>query len=83
MTARGNRNSRGKQAPRLRVRRSIQELQDQHASGTAKPLEDLWRAWAKIKELPVGHQHSFFTLGGYHGEPFRGGGQNDAKYWGG
>src|SRR6185312_11695089 len=25
----------------------------------------------------------FFTLGGYHGEPFRGQGSSDAKYWGG
>jgi tyrosinase len=67
----------------LRVRRSIQELQDEYTAGNKKPLEDLWRAWAKIKELPPGDQRSFFTLGGYHGEPFRGPGKTNAQYWGG
>jgi tyrosinase len=70
-------------APPLRVRRSIQELQDQYTAGNKKPLEDLWRAWAKIKELPPGDPRSFFTLGGYHGEPFRGPGSTDPQYWGG
>ena len=38
-------------APQLRVRRSIQELQDQYTAGNTKPLEDLWRAWAKIRNF--------------------------------
>ena len=72
-----------KVAPPPRVRRSLQELQDQYLAGNTKPLEDLWRAWAKIKELPPGDPRSFFTLGGYHGEPFRGPGKTNAQYWGG
>lgn len=70
-------------APELRVRRSILELQDQYAAGDKKPLEDLWRAWAHIKALPAGDSRSFFTLAGYHGEPFRGPGNTDPLYWGG
>jgi tyrosinase len=70
-------------APSLRVRRSLQELQNDYALGNKKPLEDLWRAWAHIKELPAGDPRSFFTLAGYHGEPFRGQGASEAQYWGG
>src|ERR1051326_8247657 len=66
-----------------RVRRSIQELQDDYKKGTKKPLEDLMRAWKGIKELPPDDPKSFFMLGGYHGEPFRGGGWGSASYWGG
>jgi tyrosinase len=66
-----------------RVRRSLYELQAAYEAGDTKPLEDLWTAWRYIKELPAGHPHSFFTLGGYHGEPFRGPGLKDAQYWGG
>jgi tyrosinase len=67
----------------LRVRRSIQELQDDYTNGHKKPLEDLMRAWKGIKELPPDHPQSFFTLGGYHGEPFRGAGWGNSSYWGG
>ena len=69
--------------PALRVRRSLTELQDEYTSGTKKPLEDLMRAWKAIKELHADDPRSFFTLGGYHGEPFRGGGWGSAAYWGG
>jgi tyrosinase len=69
--------------PPLRVRRSITELQDEYASGNKKPLEDLMRAWKAIKELPADDPRSFFTLGGYHGEPFRGAGWGSSAYWGG
>ncbi len=31
--------------PLLKVRRSIQELQDDYTNGNTKPLEDLMRAW--------------------------------------
>ncbi|MGB8768634.1 MAG: hypothetical protein WCC92_03400 [Candidatus Korobacteraceae bacterium] len=41
------------------------------------------RAWKGIKELPPEDPHSFFVLGGYHGEPFRGGGWGNSQYWGG
>jgi tyrosinase len=67
----------------LRVRRSIQELQDDFTKGNKKPLEDLMRAWKGIKELPSDDPRSFFVLGGYHGEPFRGAGWGNSSYWGG
>jgi tyrosinase len=67
----------------LRVRRSLHELQAWYEAGNTKPLEDLWTAWRVIKELPADYPQSFFTLGGYHGEPFRGPGLQDAQYWGG
>ena len=67
----------------LRVRRSLQDLQDDYAKGTKKPLEDLMRAWKGIKELPPDNPRSFFMLGGFHGEPFRGAGWGNAAYWGG
>lgn len=67
----------------LRVRRSITELQDEYTSGNKKPLEDLMRAWKVIKDLPADHPNSFFMLGGYHGEPFRGAGWGNSAYWGG
>ena len=41
------------------------------------------RAWKGIKELPAEDLQSFFVLGGYHGEPFRGKGSLDPHYWGG
>jgi tyrosinase len=68
---------------RYRVRRSIQELQDDYARGDKGPLETLMRAWKGIKELPPDAPRSFFALGGLHGEPFRGPGATDPAYWGG
>ena len=67
----------------LRIRRSITELQDEYTKGNKKPLEDVMRAWKGIKELPPDDPRSFFKLGGYHGEPFRGAGWGNASYWGG
>lgn len=66
-----------------RVRRSIQELQADYENGRTKPLEDLMRAWKGIKDLPPEDPNSFFMLGGFHGEPFRGGGWGSSVYWGG
>src|SRR5579863_8957992 len=75
---------------KLRVRKSIQDLQNAYDEGKKtgnkadmKPLEDLMRAWKGIKELPPNDPRSFFVLGGYHGEPFRGGGWGSSAYWGG
>jgi tyrosinase len=68
---------------KLRVRRSILELQDEYKNGDKKPLEDLMRAWKGIKDLPPDNPKSFFMLGGYHGEPFRGAGWGSPSYWGG
>jgi tyrosinase len=67
----------------LRVRRSIEDVQDEYTAGNKKPLEDLMRAWKGIQELDPSDPRSFFVLGGYHGEPFRGAGWGSAAYWGG
>lgn len=67
----------------LRIRRSVDDLQNEYEHGNKKPLEDVMRAWAGIKGLPPGDPNSFFMIGGYHGEPFRGGGWGNASYWGG
>jgi tyrosinase len=67
----------------LRVRRSLIELQKEYDNGIKKPLEDLMRAWKGIKELPTDDLKSFFKLGGFHGEPFRGAGWGNSAYWGG
>jgi tyrosinase len=74
-----------KEARTLRVRRSLMELQGQYEQGNKKPLEDVVRAWKGIKELPSGDPRSFFSLGGYHGEPFRGAGWGfgNNSFWGG
>ncbi|MEA2370651.1 MAG: tyrosinase [Solirubrobacteraceae bacterium] len=66
-----------------RVRRSLTELQDEHAKGNTKPLDDLMRAWQGIKALEPDNPKSFFALGGLHGEPFRGAGWGSNQYWGG
>src|ERR1700759_1130329 len=72
-----------KQTLPIRERKSLIELQDRYSKGDKKPLEDLMRAWKGIKELDSSDQRSFFNLGGYHGEPFRGAGWGNASYWGG
>ena len=68
---------------KVKVRRSLLELQNEYEKGNKKPLEDLMRAWKGIKELPYTDLKSFFKLGGYHGEPFRGAGWGSNAYWGG
>lgn len=67
----------------LKVRRSLLELQREYDEGNKKALEDLMRAWKGIKDLPPDDPHSFFMLGGFHGEPFRGAGWGTSTYWGG
>lgn len=67
----------------LRVRESLTVLQDKYKSGDKAPLENLMRAWKAIKALPPQDPNSFFMIGGYHGEPFRGAGWGNASYWGG
>ncbi|HEY1749621.1 MAG TPA: tyrosinase family protein [Caulobacteraceae bacterium] len=68
---------------KLRVRRSLEDLQAAYDKGDKKPLENLWRAWKGIKELPADDPNSFFMIGGYHGEPFRGAGWGNSAWWGG
>ncbi|MGH7062593.1 MAG: tyrosinase family protein [Stellaceae bacterium] len=65
------------------IRRSLADLQNDYDSGTKGPLEKLMRAWKGIKELPPDDPRSFFMIGGYHGEPFRGKGELDPNWWGG
>ena len=67
----------------LKVRRSLTELQAAYDSNDKGPLEKLVRAWKGIKELPPSDPNSFFMLGGFHGEPFRGPGETDGAWWGG
>ncbi|KVO73319.1 tyrosinase [Burkholderia ubonensis] len=67
----------------VRVRPSIESLQAEYSKGNKKPLEDLMRAWKGIKELPPDDPNSFFLIGGFHGEPFRGAGWGSSSYWGG
>ncbi|AOL08436.1 tyrosinase [Burkholderia contaminans FFH2055] len=70
-------------APGVRVRPSIESLQAEYLKGNKKPLEDVMRAWKGIKALPPDDPNSFFMIGGFHGEPFRGAGWGSASYWGG
>jgi tyrosinase len=70
-------------APRLRVRRSIVDIQADYDAGNKKVLEDLMRAWKGIKELGPNEFESFFMIGGFHGEPFRGPGAQTPNWWGG
>ncbi len=68
---------------KLRVRKSLDDLQADHQAGKTRELDDLMRAWAGIKALPPDDPNSFFMIGGFHGEPFRGGGRTSVNYWGG
>jgi tyrosinase len=65
------------------VRRSLTEIQAEYEGGDKEALETLMRAWKGIKDLPADDPHSFFMLGGYHGEPFRDQGATDPAWWGG
>jgi len=69
--------------PKLKTRRSLIDLEMDYTQGNKAPLENLMRAWKGIKELDYTLDDSFFKIGGYHGEPFRGGGWGNASYWGG
>jgi tyrosinase len=57
-------------APRVRVRKSIYELQREYEAGNKQPLLDLMRAFKGMKELDHTEQYSFFKLGSYHGLPY-------------
>lgn len=67
----------------LRIRRSLTDIQKDYDAGNKTELENLMRAWKGIKELPANDPRSFFMLGGFHGEPFRGKGATDPAWWGG
>ncbi|GLQ82766.1 pigment biosynthesis-related tyrosinase [Mesorhizobium huakuii] len=67
----------------LRIRRALEDIQSDYLAGSTRELDDLMRAWKGIKELPPDDPNSFFMIGGYHGEPFRGAGWGSSAYWGG
>src|ERR1700712_1665421 len=67
----------------MRQRQSIRELEKGYLRGDKKPLEDLIRAWKGVQSLPPDDLNSFFTIAGYHGEPFRGAGWGNSQWWGG
>lgn len=71
------------QQGKVRLRRSISAIQADYDAGNKTELENLMRAWKGIKELPSSDPNSFFTIGGFHGEPFRGAGLTDGAWWGG
>ena len=66
-----------------RVRRSLADIQQDYDAGNKAELETLMRAWKGIKELAPDDPNSFFMLGGFHGEPFRGPGAYANAWWGG
>lgn len=70
-------------AKALQVRRSITDLQAAYDAGDKAPLEKLMKAWKGIKDLPPDDPNSFFQIGGFHGEPFRGPGETNGAWWGG
>ena len=68
----------------MRVRRSIADIQSDWESGANQAeLEALMRAWQGIKQLDPSDPNSFFVIGGFHGEPFRGEGVTSRDWWGG
>lgn len=67
-----------------RIRYSLREIEYKYSSGEDKTLlENLVRAFRGIQGLDPSNNDSFFTIAGYHGEPFRGKGKIDKDYWGG
>ncbi|TDZ37021.1 Tyrosinase [Colletotrichum spinosum] len=72
------------EAPRIRP--SLQVLCTDYFEGKVQPLENLIVAFRKIQALPASHDDSFFTIAGYHGEPFVQEDPDfkpDSKWWGG
>lgn len=71
------------EVPRLRVRRSIADIQADYDAGRKTELETLVRAWKGVQDLGPNDFNAFFMIGGFHGEPFRGPGAQTAAWWGG
>ena len=66
-----------------KIRRSISDIQADYDRGDKIELETLMRAWKGVKALSPTDPNSFFMLGGFHGEPFRGPGAYANAWWGG
>jgi tyrosinase len=54
------------------TRRSIYDLMDERENGRPEALDALMTAWKGIQDREPDDPSSFFVIGGYHGEPFRG-----------
>jgi tyrosinase len=65
----------------LGTRRSIYDLVDDRENGKPEALDALMTAWKGIQDLEPDDPNSFFVIGGYHGEPFRGAGITDGHTW--
>lgn len=69
-----------------RIRRSLHVLEKEWREappGTVTELETLIKAFRGIQALDPEDKNSFFRIGGFHGEPFRGKGTTDSQWWGG
>lgn len=69
-----------------RIRRSLHVLEKEWRDAppdTETELDTLIRAFQGIQKLHPDKKNSFFRIGGYHGEPFRGKGAKDKEWWGG
>ncbi|KAK1705236.1 putative tyrosinase [Colletotrichum lupini] len=54
-----------------RVRPSLQDVCEQYTSGEDRnTLENIVRAFRRLQQLDPSNEDSFFTIAGYHGEPW-------------
>ena len=70
----------------LRIRRSLAVLEQEWKTAknpSETELGVLIKSFQGIQALPPDNENSFFTIGGYHGEPFRGKGTTQDEWWGG
>jgi len=65
-----------KDMPEVLTRKDIRNL-------TTEERDNLVRAFDAIYKLDATDKNSFFTIAGYHGEPFRGAGYGNPQWWGG
>ena len=65
----------------LSTRRSIYDLVEERDNGRPEALDALMTAWKGIQDLDPDDPNSFFVIGGFHGEPFRGAGTTDGQTW--
>jgi tyrosinase len=63
------------------IRRSIYDLVDDRENGRPEELDALMKAWKRIQDRDPDDPDSFFVIGGFHGEPFRGAGTTDGQTW--
>ncbi|OCL09102.1 putative tyrosinase [Glonium stellatum] len=66
-----------------RVRRALHDIENDFNQGNREELDNLIRAFRGIVAKDALDPKSFFAIAGFHGEPFRGEGATDPKWWGG